>query len=810
MLAVLPMGMFGITASAATTGSTGACSWSLNGTVLTITGSGKMADYGSSTAPWGKDITEVIIESGVTYIGAATFSGCTKLQKVTMADTVTSMSWNVFSGCTSLKDVKLSAKLTSINIYAFNKCTSLESIALPDTLKEIQDGMFSGCTSLKYVTLGNQVTRLHEHCFDNTAIENIAVPATLVGIDKAALRIKTLRRIFFGGTQEQAEKIEIASLNDELIGVGSDVAVSWVYDCCSNHTYTSDCDTTCNNCNWIRQTDTAHTYSDANCSVCGDYRYETMGATGQCTWYVYNKKLIITGNGAMDSYLHGEVVPWGREVTSLYIDKGVTEIPAGAFYNCSILFDTIEVSAENTNYIVQSNNLIENATKKVVFGCWKSTINATGLKNVTTVGAYAYYGTSGVDNAGSKIGLTAITLPKSVTEVETNAFAKCELLKSVRMNGLVTIGSGAFESCISLDTLTFPSTPYLQTIGDNAFLNCSALTTLKLPTTVKSIGNWAFYNCTALNTVTLNSGLEQIGAYAFYSCTALTEIAIPDTVNEIGYYAFAGCTELTKAEISDNVKVLEDGVFHNCHKLAEVTLPSTVTDIEENTFTNCYALTEVNIPVTLDEVWESAFHGCDALATVNYDGSQSDFMEMDIEDDNDPLMLAEWNYAIDSECAHEYDNACDAECNLCSEIREVAGHNYTSVTTDATCTENGKIVYTCTVCGDSYEEVIDAKGHTEVIDAAVDATCTTTGLTEGKHCSVCGTVIVAQQEVPALGHSYGDWVVDVAATTNKAGSKHRECSECGAKETEVIPMVFGFRGASLELQSSLGIIYTIN
>ncbi|MBQ3547840.1 MAG: hypothetical protein IJA44_05155, partial [Clostridia bacterium] len=173
-------------------------------------------------------------------------------------------------------------------------------------------------------------------------------------------------------------------------------------------------------------------------------------------------------------------------------------------------------------------------------------------------------------------------------------------------------------------------------------------------------------------------------------------------------------------------------------------------------------------------------------------------------------------------CGHSYEEAIEA-----------TGHNYTSTTTDATCTENGKIVYTCTACGDSYEEVIDAKGHTEVIDAAVDATCTTTGLTEGKHCSVCGTVIVAQQEVPALGHSYdnacdadcnlcgdvrevscdhvyGDWVVDVAATTNKAGSKHRECSECGAKETEVIPMVFGFRGASLELQSSLGIIYTIN
>ena len=51
---------------------------------------------------------------------------------------------------------------------------------------------------------------------------------------------------------------------------------------------------------------------------------------------------------------------------------------------------------------------------------------------------------------------------------------------------------------------------------------------------------------------------------------------------------------------------------------------------------------------------------------------------------------------------------------------------------------------------------------TEVIDKAVAATCTKTGLTEGKHCSVCGTVIVAQQTVAAKGHkdANGDYKCD--------------------------------------------------
>lgn len=129
-------------------------------------------------------------------------------------------------------------------------------------------------------------------------------------------------------------------------------------------------------------------------------------------------------------------------------------------------------------------------------------------------------------------------------------------------------------------------------------------------------------------------------------------------------------------------------------------------------------------------------------------------------------------------------------CTVCDEVEseelEAGVHSWDDgvITKAPTCTESGVRTKTCELCGDTMTETVDAVGHKPAKMAAVAATCTKTGLSEGERCTACGITLTAQQVIPALGHKM-QYHAAVAATETTGGSvEYWQCNTCGVCYTD--------------------------
>ena len=151
--------------------------------------------------------------------------------------------------------------------------------------------------------------------------------------------------------------------------------------------------------------------------------------------------------------------------------------------------------------------------------------------------------------------------------------------------------------------------------------------------------------------------------------------------------------------------------------------------------------------------------------------------------------------AVPATCTTEGKTA-GKHCTVCGEVTvaqsiiPALGHDMDNgvVTTQPTCTMDGVRTYSCqrTDCDHSVNEKIEKLGHNKQTVAGKDATCTEAGLTAGEECSVCGAIFVAQQQIPALGHSFGDWAETKAPTCEQEGELARKCATCGETETKSV------------------------
>ena len=186
--------------------------WTLDPSgVLTVSGTGRMRDYSEGyPAPWGHTVKTVVIENGVTFIGAYAFTGCTELTSISIPSSVsgigahafhgcagltsivipqdaTFIGASAFSGCTGLTSIMIPQNATFIGASAFFECTGLTSITIPSSVKDIGAFTFYECTGLTSITISNGVTSIGNDAFVGcTGLASITIPSSVTSIGESA------------------------------------------------------------------------------------------------------------------------------------------------------------------------------------------------------------------------------------------------------------------------------------------------------------------------------------------------------------------------------------------------------------------------------------------------------------------------------------------------------------------------------------------------------------------------------------------------------------------------------------------------
>ena len=135
-----------------------------------------------------------------------------------------------------------------------------------------------------------------------------------------------------------------------------------------------------------------------------------------------------------------------------------------------------------------------------------------------------------------------------------------------------------------------------------------------------------------------------------------------------------------------------------------------------------------------------------------------------------------------------------SHCSVCNTVikkqefvpKKEHSWNSGEIIREATCTKDGIKKITCTVCKETKIEIITQKVHTIVRDEAIPATCKETGKTAGSHCSVCNTVIQAQETIPKTEHSWDAGTIVEEASCTEEGIEKITCTVCGESKTEKV------------------------
>lgn len=209
--------------------------------------------------------------------------------------------------------------------------------------------------------------------------------------------------------------------------------------------------------------------------------------------------------------------------------------------------------------------------------------------------------------------ITSVTVPNSVTKIETGSFFGCSSLESISIPfvGASNTAQKGYDQVLGyIFGYKEITGPFSMGIGGDVIEQY-------VKSSNKQYVHYAYYIPESLKNVVISGEMTIIPDNAFKNCAMLTSITIPDSVTVIGYEAFQYCRMLRNITIPDNVTVICKDAFNGCVGLTNIVLGDGVTDIGENAFNGCEKLVEVHNKSSLSLTLGSSDNGYIAYYAKN-------------------------------------------------------------------------------------------------------------------------------------------------------------------------------------------------